>query len=134
MRSLRLRGATRPALPRPALPARPLRPPPTLASSSTLCGPSRFTATTASSGGRGYATASTTAESPYLFRASALPLVEAAEGLRIKEAHMLDGMALRYQVRCRLAPACKLSGPGPLCLLPQAAPSWPLLCLPLRRG
>ena len=38
-----------------------------------------------------------TAESPYLFRASALPLVEAAEGLRIKEAHMLDGMALRYQ-------------------------------------
>ena len=98
MRSLRLRGATRPALPRPVLPARPLRPPPTLASSSTLCGPpSPFTATTASSGGRGYATA--VAESPYLFRASALPLVEAAEGLRIKEAHMLDGMALRYQVR-----------------------------------
>ena len=98
MRSLpRLHGAARPALPRPALPARPLRPRPTHLASTTLCTPSRHTASSRS-GVRGYATAGTTAESPYLFRASALPLVEAAEGLRIKEAHMLDGMALRYQV------------------------------------
>ena len=37
--------------------------------------------------------------SPYLFKASAAPLVHEAPGLQIKEAHMLGGMALRLQVR-----------------------------------
>ena len=40
----------------------------------------------------------TTGESPYVFRASQLPLVE-TPGLAYKEAHMLDGVSLRYQVR-----------------------------------
>ena len=38
-------------------------------------------------------------ESPYLFRASEAPLVQAGHGLRVKEARMLGGMAVRYQIR-----------------------------------
>ena len=46
---------------------------------------------------RGLATSSAD-ESPYVFRASGLPLVE-TPGLQYKEAHMLDGVSLRYQIR-----------------------------------
>jgi hypothetical protein len=38
-------------------------------------------------------------ESPYVFRAGAAPLKEESPTLKIKEAHMLDGMTLRYQER-----------------------------------
>ena len=37
--------------------------------------------------------------SRYVFRASAAPLVGVAPGLRWKEAHMLEGMIVRYQER-----------------------------------
>jgi hypothetical protein len=46
---------------------------------------------------RGLATSSAD-DSPYVFRASGLPLVE-TPGLQYKEAHMLDGVSLRYQIR-----------------------------------
>lgn len=38
-------------------------------------------------------------ESRYVFRASEAPLIDAGPALKVKEAHMLDGMALRYQER-----------------------------------
>lgn len=38
-------------------------------------------------------------ESRYVFRASAAALTEASPTLKIKEAHMLEGMVLRYQER-----------------------------------
>ncbi|MFT6581904.1 MAG: cupin domain-containing protein [Alphaproteobacteria bacterium] len=38
-------------------------------------------------------------ESPYVFRAGAAPLKEESPTLKVKEAHMLDGMTLRYQER-----------------------------------
>ena len=38
-------------------------------------------------------------ESPYVFRASAAPLVSEGPTLKVKEAHMADGMILRYQER-----------------------------------
>lgn len=38
-------------------------------------------------------------DSPYVFRASAAPLERVSDSLLVKEAHMLDGMALRYQER-----------------------------------
>jgi hypothetical protein len=44
------------------------------------------------------------ADSPYIFKASAAPLVQEKPGLKIKEAHMLDGMALRLQARPPPAP------------------------------
>ncbi len=47
-------------------------------------------------------------DSPYVFRASAAPLVQDSPTLKIKEAHMLDGMALRYQER---APGGAVDGP-----------------------
>jgi quercetin dioxygenase-like cupin family protein len=40
-----------------------------------------------------------TADSPYVFRASEAALTQASPTLKVKEAHMLDGMALRYQER-----------------------------------
>lgn len=41
--------------------------------------------------------------SPYVFRASEAPFTQASPTLRVKEAHMLGGLAVRYQER----------GPGP---------------------
>jgi uncharacterized cupin superfamily protein len=38
-------------------------------------------------------------ESPYVFRASEAALTQDSPTLKVKEAHMLDGMALRYQER-----------------------------------
>lgn len=38
-------------------------------------------------------------ESPYVFRASAAELMPVSPTLRVKEAHMLGGIALRYQER-----------------------------------
>ena len=44
-------------------------------------------------------------DSPYVFRASAAPLNDAGPHLKVKEAHMLEGMALRYQERSPGGPA-----------------------------
>lgn len=41
----------------------------------------------------------TSTASPYVFRASQAPLAEAGPNLKVKEARMLEGMALRYQER-----------------------------------
>lgn len=41
----------------------------------------------------------TSEQSPYVFRASAVALRQETPSLALKEAHMLDGMALRYQER-----------------------------------
>ena len=41
----------------------------------------------------------TSADSPYVFRASQAPLVSAGPTLKVKEAHMPDGMIVRYQER-----------------------------------
>jgi hypothetical protein len=38
-------------------------------------------------------------QSPYVFRAGAAPLVKEGPALKVKEAHMLEGMILRYQER-----------------------------------
>lgn len=38
-------------------------------------------------------------ESPYVFRASTASLTQVSPTLKVKEAHMLGGMALRYQER-----------------------------------
>ncbi|MEX2617947.1 MAG: cupin domain-containing protein [Alphaproteobacteria bacterium] len=40
-----------------------------------------------------------TQDSPYVFRASAAPLVAASPTLKVKEAQMPDGMIVRYQER-----------------------------------
>ena len=40
-----------------------------------------------------------TQESPYVFRASEAELVAESETLKVKEAHMADGMIVRYQER-----------------------------------
>ena len=40
-----------------------------------------------------------TQESPYVFRASKADLVEESDTLKVKEAHMPDGMIVRYQER-----------------------------------
>jgi len=37
--------------------------------------------------------------SPYVFRASSAPLKEESSTLKVKEAHMLEGMTVRYQER-----------------------------------
>ena len=41
----------------------------------------------------------TTQESPYVFRASEAELVSESDTLKVKEAHMADGMIVRYQER-----------------------------------
>ena len=41
----------------------------------------------------------TTQESPYVFRASEAELVAESDTLKVKEAHMADGMIVRYQER-----------------------------------
>lgn len=38
-------------------------------------------------------------DSPYVFRAGAAPLKQESPTLKVKEAHMLDGMIVRYQER-----------------------------------
>jgi gentisate 1,2-dioxygenase len=38
-------------------------------------------------------------KSPYVFHASKAALAQVSSTLKVKEAHMLDGMALRYQER-----------------------------------
>jgi quercetin dioxygenase-like cupin family protein len=38
-------------------------------------------------------------DSPYVFRASTAPMTAASPTLNVKEAHMLDGMVLRFQER-----------------------------------
>lgn len=41
----------------------------------------------------------TVKDSPYVFRASKAALVEESATLKVKEAHMADGMIVRYQER-----------------------------------
>ena len=38
-------------------------------------------------------------DSPYVFHAGAAPLKTESDTLKVKEAHMLDGMTVRYQER-----------------------------------